>query len=66
MSGTVTSWQTFWEKYDDPDILIQKSENLDATLRDIESSINRKLLSGDHLLIIAALEERIEELESPV
>ena len=66
MSGKTTNWQTFWKKYDDPNILNQKSDDIDATLKEIESNLNRKLLSGDHLQIISALEDRIEELEHSV
>jgi hypothetical protein len=66
MSGNTTNWQAYWQKYENPDILNQKSDNMDDTLREIESKLERKLLSGDHIQIISALEERIEELEQLV
>lgn len=63
MSNDVLFWNKYWEKYDDLEELDHMSEDIDSTLQGIELGLNRKLLSGDHLLIISALEERIEELE---
>ena len=64
MSNDVLYWNKYWEKYDDLEELDQMSSDIDSTLQGIEMGLNRKLLSGDHLLIISALEERIEELEA--
>jgi hypothetical protein len=64
MSNDVLYWNKYWEKYDDLEELDQMSDDIDSTLQGIELGLNRKLLSGDHLLIISALEERIEELEA--
>ena len=63
MSNDVLFWNKYWEKYYDLEELTQMSDDIDSTLRAIELEQRRKLLSGDHLLIISALEDRIEELE---
>ena len=57
-------WHAYWGKYQDVTFLQERSQNLDETLSDIENEFGIKLLSGDHILIISALEDRIEELES--
>ena len=55
-------WNSYWAKYSNVSLLENKSSNLDETLQEIENEFQVKLLSGDHLLIISALEDRIEEL----
>ena len=57
-------WMIYWEKSSDLKKLREKSNNLDETLRGIESEFGCKLLSGDHMQIISALEDRIDDLES--
>ncbi|MBN1541819.1 hypothetical protein JW992_06705 [candidate division KSB1 bacterium] len=57
-------WSVYWSRYNDADLLQKMSSDMDDTLRRIEAEFNCKLLSGDHLMIIDALEERIEELEN--
>ncbi len=64
MSNDVLFWNKYWEKYENLEELDHMSDDIDSTLQGIELGLNRKLLSGDHLLIISALEERIEELEA--
>lgn len=38
--------------------------NFDDTLDHLEKEMGERLLSGDHILIIEALENRIEDLEN--
>jgi len=58
------NWQKYWSKISDINELQLKSSDIDETLRNIEKEFDCKLMSGDHLLIIEALENRIEEIKS--
>lgn len=58
------NWQKYWSKINNINELQLKSSEIDETLKNIENEFNCKLMSGDHLLIIEALENRIEELKS--
>jgi len=55
-------WVAYWGRYDDYNELERKSFNMDDTLHDIESEFSIKLMSGDQMMIIDALEERLKEL----
>jgi len=55
-------WVGYWAKYDDPALLQKKSVNIDTTLREIEQELNLKLLSGDQLQVIDALEDRLKSV----
>jgi hypothetical protein len=57
-----TDWVAYWEQFSDLDELQSKSFNLDETLVEIERVVGCKLLSGDQMQIIMALEERIREV----
>jgi hypothetical protein len=57
-------WKVYWNQHDNIEALHKMMLEMDDTLRRIEAEFSCKLLSGDHLLIIDALEERIDELES--
>jgi hypothetical protein len=57
-----TDWVAYWDQYNDLDELQSKSFNLDETLVEIEKNVGCKLLSGDQMQIIMALEERIREV----
>jgi len=63
-SSKLPDWQKYWVKFRDINELQLKSSNIDDTLKNIEKEFDCKLMSGDHLLIIEALENRIEELKS--
>jgi len=63
MSKRLPDWTTYWGRYSDLALLQKKSVELDDTLKGIEEEFQCKLLSGDHIQIITALEERIDELE---
>ena len=58
------NWGQYWSKHRDLKLLQLKYLNLDETLHELEIEFDCKLLSGDHYLIIDALEERIELLKS--
>lgn len=63
MAKTIRSdWASYWDKFSDLDLLQAKSFHLDETLREIEQQVGFKLLSGDQMQIIVALEDRIREL----
>ena len=55
-------WAAYWDRFTDLDELQSKSFNLDETLVEIEKESGCKLLSGDQMQIIMALEERIREV----
>jgi hypothetical protein len=57
-----TNWASYWDQFDNLDELQSKSFNLDDTLLEIEKSTGCKLLSGDQMQIIMALEDRIREV----
>ena len=57
------NWTKYWGKYDDIVLLNGRSEDMDVTFQTIEAEFKIKLLSADHLEIIAALDERLEALE---
>ncbi len=57
-----SNWAAYWEQFDNLDELQSFSFNLDDTLLEIEKSTGCKLLSGDQMQIIMALEERIREV----
>ncbi len=61
--STLPDWEKYWENFQDLNLLKHKANNLDETLNLLEKEFAVKLMSGDHLQIVAALEERIEELE---
>ena len=56
-------WEKYWANFTDLAVLRAKAANLDDTLQLIEKEFSVKLMSGDHLMLLAALEDRIEELE---
>ena len=60
----VSDWKGYWRQYTDLDTLQEMCMDMDSTLQKIEAEKGVKLLSGDHIQIITALEDRIEELES--
>lgn len=66
MLNDVLYWNKYWEKYENLEELNHMCEDIDSTLQAIELGLNRKLLSGDHMLIISALEKRINKLETMV
>ena len=65
---TYQNWCDYWAKFDDIDKLVRKSEDIDGTLISLQQEFGTKFLAGDHMLIITALEERIEYLQenSPI
>ena len=63
---TFHDWNTYWSEFNDLDELQQKSEDIDEILVSLEKESGTKLLAGDHMLIITALEDRIEWLEEHV
>ena len=56
-------WNAYWAEFNNLDELQKKYDNLDETLISLAKECNTKLLTGDHLLIIEALENRIEQLQ---
>ena len=62
--GGMRDWNAYWDKFKSLAALQEKSNNIDETFKRIEAEFGCKLLSGDHIQIIAALEERIEDLEN--
>ena len=56
-------WNEYWGMISDMNILQEKSVSIDDTLVAIEHEFSCKLLSGDHIQIITALDDRIEQLE---
>lgn len=56
-------WEKYWSNFNDKEQLLYKSDNLDETLQLLEQEFDTKLLSGDHMLILDALDYRINELE---
>ena len=63
VKSILPDWEKYWENFKDLNLLRHKSNNLDETLMMIEKEFATKLMSGDHMQIVASLEERIEELE---
>lgn len=63
VKSILPDWEKYWENFKDVDLLRFKSGNLDETLTMIEKEFATKLMSGDHMQIVASLEDRIEELE---
>ncbi|HPG39031.1 MAG TPA: hypothetical protein PLP19_09250 [bacterium] len=61
---SLPDWQKYWAKIIDIQHLQNKSRQIDETLKAIEKEFNCKLMSGDQLMIIEALEERIEQLKN--
>lgn len=57
------NWEKYWAKFQDRDELLDIVDNIDDQLIRIEKEYGVKLLSGDHLMLIDALEERIDDLE---
>jgi hypothetical protein len=66
VKSILPDWDKYWENFKDLNLLRQKSNNLDETLMMIEKEFAAKLMSGDHMQIVASLEERIEVLERVV
>ncbi len=63
MSRSLRSdWVAYWARYSNLNELENKSFQLDDTLREIEAEVGCKLMSGDQMQIIMALEDRIREL----
>ncbi len=60
----LTDWQQYWSKYSNVHELKKMAANFDDTLDHLEKELGERLLSGDHILIIEALENRIETLEN--
>ena len=60
---SLPDWEKYWANFDDLELLRFKSANLDDTLQMIEKEFAAKLLSGDHMQLLDALDVRIEELE---
>ena len=56
-------WDKYWANFTDRELLLYKSDNLDETLLLLEQEFDTKLLSGDHMQILDALDYRINELE---
>lgn len=63
VKSILPDWEKYWENFHDLSLLRAKANNLDETLNLLEKEFAVKLMSGDHMQIIAALEERIEQLE---
>ncbi|MBN1464368.1 hypothetical protein JXA02_01310 [candidate division KSB1 bacterium] len=61
--GALPDWEKYWANFNDLGLLKSKSANLDETLQLIEKEFATKLLSGDHMQILDALEDRLAELE---
>jgi hypothetical protein len=57
-----SDWMQYWQQFTSIADLENRSCNIDETLLEIEREIGFKLLSGDQMQIIYALEERIKEL----
>ncbi len=57
------NWDRYWAKFHDRDELLDIADNIDDQLVRIEKEYGVKLLSGDHFMLIDALEERIDNLE---
>jgi len=57
-------WGTYWTKFNDLSLLRKRYANLDSTFKMLEKEFDCKLVSGDHIQIIAGLEDRIEDLKN--
>ncbi len=57
------NWEKYWRNFTDLELLREKSINLDDTLEYLEKEFGTKLMSGDHMQLVTALEDRIQELE---
>ena len=57
------NWDKYWARFHDRDELLNIADNIDDLLLRIEKEYSVKLLSGDHMMLIDALEERIDDLE---
>lgn len=55
-------WVAYWGRYDNYSELERKSFNMDDTLHEIENEFGIKLMSGDQMMVIDALEDRLKEL----
>jgi hypothetical protein len=55
-------WVHYWARFDDLMLLQKKSTNIDETLLEIEGELDIKLLSGDQMQVLDALENRIKEM----
>ncbi len=60
---SLPDWEKYWANFNDLELLKSKSANLDETLQMIEKEFAAKLLSGDHMQLLDALEDRMAELE---
>ena len=63
VKSILPDWEKYWDNFNDLSLLRAKANNLDETLNLLEKEFAVKLMSGDHMQIIAALEDRIEQLE---
>jgi len=61
--SSLPDWEEYWANFKDLEVLRAKAADLDDTLQLIEKEFAAKLMSGDHLMLLSALEDRIEELE---
>ena len=57
------NWADYWARFSDVGLLQGKSANIDSTLLEIEKELGIKLLSGDQLQVIDALEERLKSVK---
>jgi hypothetical protein len=57
------NWVDYWARFSDAALLQRKSANIDSTLLEIEKELDIKLLSGDQLQVIDALEERLKSVK---
>ncbi|MBD3384244.1 hypothetical protein GF407_04880 [candidate division KSB1 bacterium] len=60
----LSEWQAYWSRYSNIQELKKMAANFDDTLDHLENEMGERLLSGDHILIIEALENRIVDLEN--
>ncbi len=60
---TLPDWDKYWANFKDLELLRDKATNLDETLQLIEKEFAVKLMSGDHLMLLSSLDDRIEALE---
>ena len=63
VKSSLPDWGKYWSNFNDVQLLKHKAANLDETLQLIEKEFDTKLLSGDHMLLLDALDDRIDELE---
>ena len=57
------NWDRYWAKFHDRNELLEIADDIDDQLIRIEKEFGVKLVSGDHMMLMDALEERIDDLE---